>query len=67
MTFDDLRAAHPDLGFALYAYSAGEPVTLEVIDADKSYTFTGWSASAAIAAAFPEPEPAVQEEEDIFS
>jgi hypothetical protein len=56
MTLDDLRAAAPDLGFALYAYApanAGGPVTLEVHAAEGVFTFDGPTEAAVIAAAFP--------------
>jgi len=56
MTLDDLRAAHPDLGFALYAMEPGAPVTLEVYSGDDVFSFVGPTAQAAIDAAFP-PEP----------
>lgn len=57
---DDLRAALPDCGFALYAYEPGGPVTLEVITPDgETFTFAGPTAAAAIARALPRtPEPA---------
>lgn len=55
MTLDDLRAKHPDLGFALYAYDPRGPLTLEVHAAEGVFTFYGPTASAAIEAAFPPP------------
>lgn len=58
MTFDELRALHPQLGFAVYAYEPGGAVTLEVHAPDgQTYEFTGPTLEAAIEAAFP-PEPA---------
>ena len=54
MTLDDLRAAHPDLGFALYAYDPRGPVTLEVHAAEGVFTFIGSTEAEAIAAAFPQ-------------
>ena len=65
MTLDDLRAAHPDLGFALYAYDPRGPVTLEVHAAEGVFSFIGSTEAAAIAAAFPQAteEPP---HEDIF-
>jgi len=53
MTLDDLRAAHPTLGFAVYAYTPGEPVTLEVHDAGNVYTFTAATLQAVVDEAFP--------------
>lgn len=57
MTFDELRANNPDLGFALYALEPGGPVTFE------AYTHTGqvftWidkTAEGAIRQAFPPQE-----------
>jgi len=61
--FDRLREEHPDLILNLYAMQPSGPVTLEIITPDdKSYTFNGLTAAAAMAAAFPEPT-----ETDIFS
>lgn len=57
MTFDDARAAHPHLGFAVYAYEPGGAVTLECITPDgQTHIFTGPTAQAALDLAFP-PEP----------
>ncbi|MCW4115646.1 hypothetical protein NPA31_011795 [Aurantimonas sp. MSK8Z-1] len=57
MTFDELRAAHPELGAALYAYEPGVGVTLELLTPDGAqFLFTGPTAQAAIDAAFP-PDP----------
>jgi hypothetical protein len=53
-SLDDLRTAHPLLGFALYAYEPGGPVTLEIHAPDGGvYSTTGPTAEAAIAVAFP--------------
>ena len=55
--FDAIRAQHPDLAMALYAYEPGGPVTLEILTPDgRSYTFTGPTARAAIELAFPAPD-----------
>jgi len=56
---DELRKQHPTLGFALYAMTPGGVVTFEVYEHGEVYTFTGLTAEAAIAAAFPAqaPEP----------
>ena len=53
MTLDDLRTAHPKLGFALYAYTPGGAVTLEVHDAGEVYSFVAPSEADVIAKAFP--------------
>jgi hypothetical protein len=76
MTLDDLRAAMPDLGFALYAYVPGGPVTLEIHAEEGVFTFSGPTEAAAVAAAIPQTEepaddsPTVvhpsEPEEDIF-
>lgn len=55
--FDALRAEHPHLGFALYAFEPGGLVTLELhIDGHVS-TFRGASEDDVLDQAFP-PEPA---------
>ena len=64
MTLDDLRAAHPALGFAVYAYEPGGQVTLEIHAAEGVFTFRAATEEAAIAAAFPQPEE--PENESIF-
>lgn len=53
MTFDDLRAAHPALGFAVYAYEPGKGVTLSVMDGDETFEFHGATFADAVNAAFP--------------
>lgn len=74
MTLDDIRAAQPALGFALYALEPGGTVTLEVMTPDgQIFRFDGPSEAAVLAVAFPpaeadapeHPEPSV--ETDIFS
>lgn len=61
MTIDDLRALHPQLRLALYAYEPGGDVTFEVIGPDDEvFSFTGATAQDAIERAFP-PEPAAPE------
>ena len=52
-SLDELRAAYPHLGFALYAFEPGGDVTLEVHDTGTVLTTTGPTAEAAIAKAFP--------------
>ncbi len=64
MTLDELRARHPDLGFALYAYLPGEPVTLEVLAEEGNFTFVANTASEAIAKAFPDEANTTREETD---
>lgn len=62
MTLDELRAAEPALGFALYAFEPGGLVTLEIHTPDgQVFTFKAATAQAALDAAFP---PAQQE--DVF-
>lgn len=52
-----IRADNPELGFALYAMTPGEPVTLEVHTPDgQVFTFIGATATAALDTAFP-PAP----------
>jgi hypothetical protein len=54
MTLDELRADRPNLGFAVYAYEPGKPVTLEIHDADgQTYSVTTPTLEAAIGVAFP--------------
>lgn len=53
MTLDELRAARPALGFAVYAYTPGGGVTLEVHDAGDVYEFSAPTEAEAIAKAFP--------------
>lgn len=54
MSWDELRAAHPELAFAVYAYEPGGPVTLEVLTPDgAAYVFKAETLDAAIAVAFP--------------
>jgi hypothetical protein len=57
-SLDDLRAEHPALGFALYAITPGEPVTLEVHTPDDDvFAFHGPTEQAAIDQAFPPVAP----------
>jgi hypothetical protein len=59
MTFDDLRAAHPDLVFNVYAMEPGGAVTLEIIaPGEPPYTFAAPTLAEAIAEAFP-PAPEI--------
>lgn len=60
-SLDDLRAARPDLSFALFAMTPGADVTLEIYHDGQVYTFKGPTEADAILAAFPpEPEEAPQ-------
>lgn len=66
MTFDELRAANPDLAVSLYALEPGGLVTLEVITPDgQAFTFAAETAAAAIEKAFP-AEPAPMPEPNVF-
>lgn len=71
-TLDELRAAHPALGFALYAYEPGGPVTLEVLApaTNETFTFTGRTAGGVLDLVAQQllPAPAVDEPEtsDVF-
>jgi hypothetical protein len=58
MTFDQLRQAHPHLGFAVYAYDPGLGVTLEIMDGVTAFTFRGKSFRDCVYAAFPDLRPA---------
>lgn len=54
MTFDDIRAAYPHLGFNVYAMDAGEVVTLEAIGVNgETWSWAAPTLAAAIAKAFP--------------
>jgi len=66
MTLDDLRAAHPQLGFAVYAMTPGEPVTLEVYSGEDVFSFTAATADEALALAFPPEPPAPAVTSNVF-
>lgn len=56
--YDAIRAAHPDLAISLYGYTPGGDVTLEVIDPEGfTAKWTGPTAAAVLAQAFPEADP----------
>lgn len=58
MTFDEIRAANPELGLALYAMEPGGPITLEVYTPDgQTFSWTGPTEAHVLALAFPEPTP----------
>lgn len=64
-TFDEARAAFPDLAMNLYAMEPRGLVVLEIIDpVGETYVFRGSTAAEALASAFPEapPEPAAPAE-----
>lgn len=51
---DDLRQAQPEMGFAVYAYEPGAPVTLEAHTPDgEVYSWQADTLADAIAKAFP--------------
>lgn len=63
MTFDEIRAAYPHLGLAVYAYEPGQAVKVEVIAADGSrFELDGPTLDSVLSALFPAPEP----EQSIF-
>lgn len=57
MTFDELRTAHPGLGFAVYAYAPDDGVTLSVMEAGEVFEFHGATFVDAVNAAFPQHAP----------
>jgi hypothetical protein len=57
LTLDHLRAALPNLGFALYAYDPEGPVTLEVHADDGVFSVVAESEAAAVALVMPPDEP----------
>jgi hypothetical protein len=66
VTLDELRAANPELGMALYALEPGGPVTFEIYAPDgKVFSWRDATAALAIAQAFPpeQPEPLEPEPE----
>lgn len=57
-TFDDLRAAYPRTGFAVYAYAPGEPVTIEAHTEDgQVLAMTHPTLAGCLAVLLPSPEP----------
>jgi len=71
MTFDEIRAASPELCLAIYAMEPGGPVTLEILTPDgQVYSFKGATEAAVLLAAFPPDAPAPADPEpetDIFA
>jgi hypothetical protein len=54
-TIDEARAAHPTLGFCLYAIDPAEPMTLEVHTPDgQVFSWSGPTEEAVLFLAFPE-------------
>lgn len=67
MTLDELRAAHPELGFAVYAMTPGGAVTFEAYTPDgQVFSWAGPTEQAAIEKGFPPAPLAVEPEVDIF-
>lgn len=70
MTFDEIRAAYPELAVTLYALEPGGPVTLEIIAPDgQVFTFKAETADDAIEMAWPSPpsvEPSPVPEPNVF-
>ena len=63
MDLDALRAKYPHLGFAVYAYEAKGPVTLECITAEgKTFQFQGPTLAEAIATGFADDVAPTQPE-----
>lgn len=57
MTFDDIRAANPELAMALYAMEPSGVVTFEVHTPDgQVFSWTGPTEAHVLALAFPAPE-----------
>jgi len=54
---DEARRLHPSLGFALYAYTPGGAVTLEVHDGGEVFSWTAVTEARAWEVAFPVDEP----------
>jgi hypothetical protein len=53
MTFDEVRIRYPKLGFALYAYEPGDPITLEVHAAyNETFIWTGPTLASVLEQAF---------------
>lgn len=71
MTFDDIRAANPELGLALYALEPGGPITLEIMAPDgQVYSFVAQTETEVLSIAFPPDAPAPTDPEpttDIFA
>lgn len=68
MTLDDIRAANPHLGFAIYAMEPQGAVTLEVIDTEGDiFTFHGNTEKEVLESAFPTPSQSQETQVDVFS
>lgn len=68
MTLDDVRAARPYMGFAVYAYTPGGPVTIEVhAPGGEIFSATGPTEAAALSSLFPDLEiNNAEPERDVF-
>lgn len=76
MTFDEMRARYPHLGYAVYAYSPGGSVTLEITGGDESWTVEAPTMEMAIDCAYPpdlfeqepepEPDPVIEAKPGLF-
>lgn len=67
MTVDDLRAAWPDVGVALYAYEPRGPVTLELLfENGERATFSAASEAEALRRILGAPEEHNEEERDEY-
>lgn len=56
-SLDELREKRPDLSFALFAMTPGEPVTLEIYHEGAVYSFSGATVADALLEAFPPDQP----------
>lgn len=55
MILDDIRARYPAIGIAVFAMEPGQPVTVETYaTGGRVFSFSGATADAALAKAFPE-------------
>lgn len=55
MTLDEARKRYPFLGFAVYAYQPGYPLTVEVITAtEETFTAAGQTEEDALRSLFPD-------------
>lgn len=66
-SLDDHRAALPHLGFGLYAFEPGGPVTLEIYAPDGTiFTFMADTEAEALMRAFPETAATSEPELSLF-
>lgn len=65
--FDAIRAKYPHLGMAVYAFTPGGEVTLELLNAEgKTFSFTGATLAEAIEKFEPTPEPPAPPDASVF-